>query len=72
MHVYMWGAAAPFLPPFPMCTCFLSPAAQPVPSPAGGDGEDRHHPHPGERGQDQGPGGDQECVSGGKLAGDTF
>lgn len=55
-----------------MCTCFPSPAAQPVPSSAWGDGEDCHHPHPWERRQDQGSGGDQECVSGGNRVGDAF
>lgn len=55
-----------------MCTCFPSSAAQPVPSSAWGDGEDCHHPHPWERRQDQGSGGDPECVSGGDWVGDTF
>lgn len=41
------------IPPFPMCTCFLSPAAQPVPSSAWGDGEDCYYPHPWARRQDQ-------------------
>lgn len=64
------GGCSPraFIPPFPMCTCFLSPAAQPVPSSAWGDGEDCYYPHPWARRQDQRSG----RWSGGCTSGETM